>query len=95
LIDDKLQAMKLSKLDIARQQLDTATRLFVGGEDQLAVHTLSGAAEEILGSLLERAGQQNIFERMRIVAEERMGKTISVGELSTLVNSSRNSLKHA
>lgn len=87
--------MKLTKLEAARRQLDTAAKLFLSDDDRLALHTLSGAAEEILGKLVERAGQQNMFERMRHHAEERFGRAVRSVELSKLVNDSRNSLKHA
>lgn len=87
--------MKLSKLEAARRQLDVASSLFVVDGDILAVHTLAGAAEEMLGALLQRKAQENMFSRIRTVAEQRLGREISDKELSALVNHSRNLLKHA
>lgn len=87
--------MKLSKLEAAQQQLDLAANLFVSRNHPLAMHTLAGAAEEILGSLAERASEQSMFERMRVAAEQRFRRSVSVQELTALVNKSRNSLKHA
>lgn len=87
--------MRLSKLEAAQQQLDLAASLFVNRQNPLAMHTLSGAAEEILGSLANRASEQSMFERMRVAAEQKFGRPVSRNELTALVNKSRNSLKHA
>jgi len=87
--------MRLSKLDAARRQLDVAAELFVVGDDRLAVHTLSGAAEEILGALLKRSGQEATLERMQIAAEMRLERKLDRKEYLALVNRSRNALKHA
>jgi hypothetical protein len=87
--------MKLSKLDAAQQQLDVAASLFSNRDSRLALHTLAGAAEEILGKLLERAEQENIFQQMKASAEQRFGRSVTSSELSEIVNKSRNSLKHA
>jgi hypothetical protein len=45
-----------SKAHIALTQLETALRLFAEGKDYYSVVTLSGAADEILGRLLEARG---------------------------------------
>ena len=45
-----------SKTDIALRQLETALRLFDEGQDYYSVVTLAGAADEILGRLLESQG---------------------------------------
>ena len=87
--------MRLSKLKAAEQQLDVACRLFIAGESVLAVHTLSGAAEEILGKLAERASELSMFQRMQAAAQEHLQRSLSVKEMSRLVNTSRNDLKHA
>ena len=87
--------MNLSKLEAARRQLDVAARLFAEHDDHLAVHTLAGAAEEILGKLAERSDQQSMFQRMQLAAEQQFGRRVSPSELAKLVNDSRNSIKHA
>lgn len=48
--------MLLHKAEIARRQIEVAAELFFSGGDFLAVVTLSGAAEEILGKLIKRNG---------------------------------------
>lgn len=87
--------LTLTKIEAARRQLEVASRLFVSQGDLLAVHTLCGAAEEILGALCERSGKIHAFERMRAEAEARFGRQVKPQELSSLVNASRNALKHA
>jgi hypothetical protein len=86
--------MVLSKLDIAQRQLEVASQLYVESADYLAVVTLAGAAEEILGNLLRRAGQEAMIDR--IVEIDRKltgGRVFSV--VSAEVNGARNALKHA
>jgi hypothetical protein len=48
--------IKISKLDAARRQLDTAIRLYFMEGDPVSVHTLAAAAFEILKDLV-RSGQ--------------------------------------
>jgi hypothetical protein len=87
--------MKISKLDAARQQLEVACRLFLQRESILAVHTLCGAAEDILGRLAVRANEKSMFERMKSAAEHHFGRPMSTKEVSELINGTRNALKHA
>ena len=87
--------MRISKLDAARQQLEVACRLVQRGESILAVHTLCGAAEDILGRLAERANETSMFERMKAAAEDRFDRPMSSKEVSDLINRTRNALKHA
>jgi hypothetical protein len=86
--------MVLSKLDIAQRQLEVASQLYVESADYLAVVTLAGAAEEILGNLLRRAGQEAMIDRIvEIDRELTGGRVFSV--VSAEVNGARNALKHA
>lgn len=87
--------LTLTKIEAARRQLEVASRLFVSQDDLLAVHTLCGAAEEILGALCERSEKVHVFEKMRAEAEARVGHQVKPDKLSHLVNASRNALKHA
>jgi len=86
--------MILSKLVIAQRQLEVAARLYVDGADYLAVVTLAGAAEEILGSLLRRTGQEAMIDRIVEMDRELTGgRPFSV--VNAEVNRARNALKHA
>ena len=87
--------MKLHKREIARRQIETALDLFFVQGDIPSIITLAGAGEEILGNLLQRAGEPCMMDHLidldkcltvtgrdhKIVNEE--------------VNGIRNSLKHA
>ncbi len=49
-------AVDVSKLDIATRQLKRALEFFLDDNDLICSITLAGAAEEILGKLLEKQG---------------------------------------
>lgn len=86
--------MQISKLVIAQRQLEVAARLYVEGADYLAVVTLAGAAEEILGNLLRRSGQEAMIDRIVEMDQELTGgRAFSV--VNAEVNRARNALKHA
>lgn len=59
-----------AKKEIACQQIETALRLFFEKGDLFSVITLAGAAEEILGHLLQNAGKRRgLFVCFRAVME--------------------------
>ena len=86
--------MQLSKIEIAKRQLDAASQLYFSGGDYLAVITLAGAAEEILGALLKRQGQRAMVDQLVDLDVALTGgrpfKTVSQE-----INRARNALKHA
>ena len=51
--------LSLTKLQVAEHQLDAAIRLYLNADDFVSAITLAGAAEEILGKLLERRGNKH------------------------------------
>ena len=53
--------IKISKLDAARRQLDTAIRLYFMGRDPVSIHTLAAAAFEILKDLDEHGPKTGTF----------------------------------
>jgi len=58
------------KKEIACQQIETALRLFFQKGDLFSVITLAGAAEEILGHLLQKGGKRRgLFASFRAVRE--------------------------
>lgn len=86
--------MKLSKLEIAKRQLEAAAEIYVNGGDYLAVITLAGAAEEILGQLLRRTGGYAVMDSLIELDKELTGgRSFSVVNME--VNRARNALKHA
>ena len=86
--------MYLSKSDIAKRQIETACGIFLSGGDFLAVVTLAGAAEEILGNLLKRAGKGNSMDDIAAL-DQRLTGGRPFKDVSAEVNAARNALKHA
>jgi hypothetical protein len=54
--------IKLKKLDATRRQLDAAVRAFFDGEDSVAVHTLMGAASNIISYLVEHQAPHRFWD---------------------------------
>ncbi|MFD0930914.1 hypothetical protein ACFQ1T_14080 [Methylophilus glucosoxydans] len=81
-------------MEIARRQIETASELLLDERDFLAVVTLAGAAEEILGSLLRRKGQLAMIDHLVNLDKRQFGgRPFAV--LNKEVNGNRNALKHA
>ncbi len=53
----------LTKIDIASAQLNCAIDLYLDDTELVSAVTLAGAAEEILGKLVDSAGKQNSLKR--------------------------------
>lgn len=86
--------MQISKIDIAKRQLETAIDLYFSDGDYLAVITLAGAAEEILGKLLQRRGDRAMIDDLVELDRELTGGR-PFEEIRKEANGARNSLKHA
>ncbi|OGW55625.1 MAG: hypothetical protein A2Y81_00360 [Nitrospirae bacterium RBG_13_43_8] len=87
--------MNLHKREVARSQIDTAIDLFLDGKDYLSVITLAGAGEEILGSLIARAGKKRMIDHL-IDLDKKLskgGRQFKI--INQEINGFRNSLKHA
>ena len=87
--------MQLHKIEIARRQIELAIDLYFNGGDPLAVITLAGAAEEILGSLLKREGKPAAMQRVLARMERNSGQAQDFAEFCKNINRIRNALKHA
>jgi hypothetical protein len=89
---------KLTKLEIAELQLLHAIDLYVAGEHLISVITLAGAAEEILGKLVERKGAKNALNetvvRLGNMFERVFKEPANLKEFVTLRTKARNELKH-
>lgn len=86
--------MMISKLDAATRQLDVAIDLFLSEREPLAVITLAGAAEEILGVLVKNNGKDNVMDALKELDKKLTGgRDFKV--LNNEVNGLRNALKHA
>ena len=86
---------------IALAQLETALRLFRDGGDLFSVITLAGAAEEILGELVEKRGRDNSLESLKKAAGaiHKLATGESLDETGLTIfakraNRARNAVKH-
>jgi len=88
----------INKLDVAVAQLETALELYFSNGCRIAVTTLAGAAEEILGRYVEIKGEETaLSETVRIVCllhKKRCGITPKHAPIKTRANFAKNSFKH-
>lgn len=87
-----------SKLELAVHQLDRAIKLLLDDNDPISAITLAGAAEEILGKLVNEAGGTNSLEEF-IDECMRIGEYVANDgairkEFANMQNYHRNQLKH-
>lgn len=89
---------ELSKLDIALAQIERAVVLALDEADFISAVTLAGAAEEILGSLLETRGLQSSYSGLKhvldYVHEDVKSVNLTSKEFRALANGARNNFKH-
>lgn len=82
--------IKLKKLDATRRQLDAAVRAFFDGEDSVAVHTLVGAASNIISDLVEH---QALHRSWDVFAAQ--DNRLSKSEYFRIARQAQNFFKHA
>jgi hypothetical protein len=80
--------VKISKLDAARRQIDTAIRLYFGRRDDVSIHTLGSAALGVIDSLLVKAGHPETMPLDNVRPEY-------LGEMRRLLHEDANFFKHA
>jgi len=90
--------MKYTKVEIAAQQLEAAIRLFFQ-RDYVSALTLAGAAEEVLGVLARRAGNQAALDWIVDFHSGDTDPNLTEGQkrkvISEVANRARNQTKHA
>jgi hypothetical protein len=79
----------LTKMEVARRQLDTAIRLTFSGEDPVSIHTIANAARQVIRDFCEARGDIASFRRIDDVV-----KPGHVGEFWAAINRSGNFFKH-
>lgn len=89
---------RVSKVEIARIQIEKAIDLYVVENNFISAITLAGAAEEILGKLLKLQGKSSSYDGIREVLNA-SHRQLSLQELDSLsfneiANGTRNHLKH-
>lgn len=86
-----------SRRQVAEHQLDRAIRLLLEEKDAISALTLAGAAEEILGALVELAGGRHSlgsFVDECVTGGRRHGEDWKGKDFAEMQNSTRNALKH-
>ena len=101
---ESVSMKKLNSRDIALEQLETALRLYKESQEYVAVITLAGAAEEILGKACREAGIKTALEDLQhgfyLIRKIRFGNTAddekqkSDKYLADRANFARNKVKH-
>lgn len=94
----------LSNLEIAHRQIERAIVLFLDDQDYVSALTLAGAAEEILGKLLNKEGKDHWIDRVSKRALRALGfRKIELQtpealkakkEIANIVNRHKNTFKH-
>ena len=85
-------AVKVSKLEVARDQLDAAIELFFVSDNAVAIHTLTAAAYNVLRDIAKRDGSDFPFIKTGFIAtlgESEKNKVIA------FLNAPENFFKHA
>jgi hypothetical protein len=57
----KMKEIKVSKLDAAKRQLETAIRLYFFDGDPVSIHTLTAAAYNVLRDITKRKGAEPVI----------------------------------
>lgn len=88
--------IKMSKLTLAQQQLETAIGLFVSRRDRISAISLAGAADGILHGLVLKAGKQPFSDYAMGVREAMSGQTPARAKFAKHINDhlNINDLKH-
>jgi len=87
-----------SKRQVAEHQLDRAIRLLLDDHDAISAITLAGAAEEILGKLVEVGGEKSslgsFIDDCLMIGRVSHGEEWKPNAFADMANHTRNSLKH-
>ena len=86
------RALQISKLAAAQRQLDAAIRMFFQREDELAIHTLTAAAFQILRDLAKKRGAhftKEVFKSGIIeIAQQHVAGTLPADKKTMIEGSS-------
>ena len=79
----------ISKLDVAKRQLETAITLYFHNADPVSVHTLTGAAYDVLHDLCKVRNIKPFVKNTDLVREEKKKEYVD------MINAAQNFFKHA
>lgn len=83
----------MKKSELAKLQIEKAIDLFYENNFPCSI-TLAGAAEEMLGNILRKNGEENILGELLPWFNERYNTEMSFSELAKGANEIRDELKH-
>ena len=86
-----------TKQELAEHQLDRAIRLLLDEGDAISAITLAGAAEELLGKLVEAGGGTHSLQEFIndcLLMGNSMGESWKPKDFADIANFYRNELKH-
>jgi hypothetical protein len=87
------RSVTITKLDAAKRQLETAIRLYFRDEDPVSIHTLSGAAYNIIRDVSKKRGGPPMFIKDDYI--ETYIKTEYHQQVRKKLNEPENFFKHA
>lgn len=87
-----MAAVKVSKLEVARDQLDAAIEIFFLSDNAVAVHTLTAAAYNVLRDIAKQDGSDFPFIKTGFIATL---KGSEKNKVMAFLNAPENFFKHA
>ncbi len=81
--------IKISKIDAARQQLETSIKMFFKDECPISIHTLVVAAHEVLWNLAQKRNLQSLLKKNPTIKEDKRN------DFYQMVTTAENFFKHA
>lgn len=88
----KSPELKLSKLDVAKRQLETVIRLYFSHGDPVSIHTLTAASYNVIRDLNKNNSGEKLFAKDRFMDYVKEGHEKEVWDFIT---SAENFFKHA
>jgi hypothetical protein len=84
------KSVRLTKLEAARRQLETAIKLYFACDDDVSIHTLAAAAYSVIRDINEHRGGEPMLKDLHLLLEENLAH-----EFRRYINRPENFLKHA
>jgi hypothetical protein len=82
----------ISKLDVAKRQLETTIRLYFSNGDPVSIHTLTSAAYNVIRDINKKRGGEKLFAKDGFLDYIKEGHE---KEVWALINKAENFFKHA
>lgn len=86
-----MSIIKLSKLDVAKRQLDQAIKLYFNDADVVSIHTLVTSSLQVLNDLGEKQGIKTVIES-KIISQFKSSKK---RDIRNKIREAQNFFKHA